>query len=294
MVCIGSWGPVHEHRRNLMRKASVCLVVLGLIALSLPAVSTAAEPTVAITKFTVKAVPIPKPGGGTWPHTGNILGAGAAVEVEYEFSGEGYGSTAQNPKGGIAPISQVNVYLDAGAKLHPQAVGHCVEATLRNIGPSGCPASSIASAPGSALGEVTFGTERVPEEAELRAFFAEGGFLNFYVAGHSPVSLEIVSSGHWVNSGQKPYGLELETLVPAIATVPGAPLASPKTINIKSGAAIKKGKSIISYGYLPKKCPRGGFPVKTEIIFGGSFGGEREFGIPAQTATAAYKAPCPK
>jgi len=275
-----------------MRKASVCLVVLGLIALSLPAVSTAAEPTVAITKFTVKAVPIPKPGGGTWPHTGNILGAGAAVEVEYEFSGEGYGSTSQNPKGGIPPISQVNFYLDAGAKLHPQAFGHCVEATLKNIGPSGCPASSIASGVGSALGEVTFGTERVPEEAELRAFFGERGFL-FYTAGHSPVSLEIVSRGHWINSHQAPYGDELITLVPPVATVPGAPLASVKTLKLKTGAAIKKGKKLVSYGTVPTKC-KDGLPLKTEVTFGGTYGGEREFGIPAKTVTATYKAPCPK
>ena len=277
-----------------MRRASVCLVVLGLIALSLPAVSTAAEPTVAITKFTVKAVPIPKPGGGTWPHTGNILGAGAAVEVEYEFSGEGYGSTAQNPKGGIAPISQVNFYLDAGAKINAKGFGSCSAATLRNVGPTGCKTNSIASPVGHALGEVTFGSERVPEETELRAFFAPGGGLLFYTAGHSPVSLEIVSSGKYVNSGKPPYGLELETLVPPVATVPGAPLASVKSINVKVGAAIKKGKKVIPYGTLPKKCPKGGFPVKTEIIFGGSFGGEREFGIPAQTATATYKAPCPK
>jgi hypothetical protein len=275
-----------------MRKASACLVLLGLIALSLPAVSTAAEPTVAITKFTVKAVPIPKPGGGTWPHTGNILGAGAAVEVEYEFSGEGYGSTAQNPKGGIAPISQVNFYLDAGAKLHPQAFGHCIEATLKNIGPSGCPASSIASAVGSALGEVTFGTERVPEEAEVRAFVAEGGFL-FYTAGHSPVSLEVVSKGHWINSHQPPYGDELIAPVPPVATVPGAPLASVKTLKIKTGAAIKNGKKVVSYGTVPTKC-KGGLPLKTEVTFGGMYGGEREFGIPAKTVTATYKAPCPK
>jgi hypothetical protein len=82
--------------------------------------------------------------------------------------------------------------------------------------------------------------------------------------------------------------------VPAIATVPGAPLASTKTINIEVGAAIKKGKELLSYGIMPKKCAKGGFPVKTEIIFGGIFGGEREFGIPAQTASATYKAPCPK
>jgi hypothetical protein len=39
-----------------------------------------------------------------------------------------------------------------------------------------------------------------------------------------------------------PYGLEPVTQVPAIATVPGAPLASTKTINIKVGAAIKRAK----------------------------------------------------
>jgi hypothetical protein len=285
-------GPSTEE--ELMRKASVCLLVLGLIALSLPAVSTAAEPTVAITKFTVKAVPIPKAGGGTWPHTGNILGAGAAVEVEYEFTGEGYGSTAQNPKGGIAPISRVNFYLDAGAKINAKGFGSCSAATLKNVGPSGCKSNSVASPKGNALGEVTFGTERVPEEAELRAFFAPGGGLLFYAAGHSPVALEIVSSGHWVNSGKPPYGLELITQVPAIATVPGAPLASTKTINLKTGAAIKKGKKTVYYGTVPKKCPKGGFPLKTEVTFGGMYGGEREFGIPAKTVTATYKAPCPK
>ena len=91
-----------------MRRASICLAVLGLVALGLPALSSAAEPTVSITKFTAKAIPIPKPGGGTWPKTGNVLGAGSAVEAEYEITGEGYGATAANPKGGIAPISQVN------------------------------------------------------------------------------------------------------------------------------------------------------------------------------------------
>ena len=277
----------------LMRRASTCLVLLGLAVLGVPALASA-EPTAQISSFKAKAVPIPKPGGGTWPHTGNILGAGAAVEAQYTITGSGYGVTTQNPAGGIPPISQVNFYLPAGAKINANGFGSCSAATLRNVGPTGCKTNSIASPVGHALGEVTFGTERVPEETELRAFFAPGGGLLFYVAGHSPVSLEFVSSGKYVNSGKAPYGLELITQVPAIATVPGAPLASTKTINIKVGAAIKKGKKLLSYGTLPKKCPKGGFPVKTEIVFGGSFGGEREFGIPAQTATATYKAPCPK
>ena len=276
----------------LMRRASTCLALLGLAILGVPAVASAT--TAEISSFKAQAVPIPKPGGGTWPHTGNILGAGAAVEAEYQITGAGYGVTTQNPAGGIPPISQVNFFLPAGAKINSNGFGSCSAATLKNIGPSGCKSNSVASPVGHVLGEVTFGTERVPEETELRAFFAPGGGLLFYTAGHSPVSLEIVSSGKYVNSGKPPYGLELITEVPAVATVPGAPLASVRTINVKVGAAIKKGKKLLSYGYLPKKCPKGGFPVKTEIIFGGSFGGEREFGIPAQTATATYKAPCPK
>jgi hypothetical protein len=276
-----------------MRRASTCLALLGLAVLCVPAVASAA-PTAQISSFKAQAVPIPKPGGGTFPHTGNILGAGAAVQAEYTITGAGYGVTTQNPNGGIPPISQVNFFLPAGAKISSKGFGSCSEATLKNVGPSGCKTNAIASPVGHALGEVTFGTERVPEEAELRAFFSPSGGLLFYVAGHSPVSLEFVSTGKYVNSGKPPYGLELITLVPAIATVPGAPLASTKTINIKVGAAIKKGKKLLSYGTMPKKCPKGGFPVKTEIIFGGSFGGEREFGIPAQTASATYKAPCPK
>jgi len=275
-----------------MRRASIWLAALGLIALSLPAVSTAAEPTASITVFKAKVVPIPKPGGGTWPHTGNILGAGGDVEIEYVFEGSGYGASPQNPKGSIPPISQVNFYLDAGAKLHPAGFGSCTSAKLQNVGPSGCPTSSSAGAVGRVLGEVTFGTERVPEELELREFFGEGGLLS-YTAGHSPTALEIVSKGHWINSHQPPYGEELVTLVPPVATVPGAPLASVKTINLKAGAAIKKGGKLISYGTVPTKC-KGGLRVKTEVVFGGMYGGEREFGIPAKTLTATYKAPCPR
>jgi hypothetical protein len=273
-----------------MRRASTCLAMLGSLAvLGLPAVASA-SPTVT---FKAKAVPIPKPGGGTYPHTGNILGAGAAVQAEYTITGSGYGATPQNPAGGNPPLAAVNFFLPAGAKINSSGFGTCSEATLKNTGPSGCKKNAVASPKGSALGEVTFGTERVPEEASLQAFFGSNKGLLFFVNGSSPVSLEFVSTGTYVNSGQPPYGLELKTLVPAIATVPGAPLASTKTINIKVGAAIKKGKKLLSYGTLPKTCPKGGFPVKTEMIFGGSYGGEREFGIPAETTTVTYKSPCP-
>jgi hypothetical protein len=274
-----------------MRRASTCLAMIGCFAaICLPAAALGAPPTVT---FKTKVLPIPKPGGGTYPHTGNILGAGAALQAEFAIAGSGYGPTPQNPAGGIPPLAAVNFYLPAGAKINSSGFATCSEAVLKNTGPTGCKRSAVASPKGNALGEVTFGAERVPEEATLQAFFAPGKGLLFYVQGSSPVSLEFVSTGTYVNSGKPPYGLELKTTVPAIATVPGAALASTKKINVKVGAAIKKGKKLISYGTMPKKCPKGGFPVKAELIFGGSYGGEREFGIPAETVTKTYKSPCP-
>jgi hypothetical protein len=273
-----------------MRKGLAVLPLLAVLTVLCVTASAFAAPTVT---FKARAVPIPKPGGGSYPHTGNILGAGAALQAEYRISGTGYGATPQNPAGGVPPLAEVNFYLPAGVKISSKGFGACPEAVLKNTGPSGCKRNAVASPKGSALGEVTFGSERVPENASLQAFFGPGKSLFFYVDGSSPVSLEFVSAGTYVNSGQPPYGLELKAEVPAIATVPGAPLASTKTIDIKVGAAIRKGKRLISYGTMPRKCPKGGFPVKSELVFGGSYGGEREFGIPAETVTTTYKAPCP-
>jgi hypothetical protein len=273
-----------------MRRTITCFTLLAALGVLTTPTLASASPSVT---FKARAVPIPKPGGGTYPRTGNILGAGAALQAEFTISGSGYGATPQNPSGGVPPLAQVNFYLPSGAKINSHGFGICAPSTLQNVGPSGCKRSAVASPKGSALGEVTFGTERVPETASLQAFFAPGGGLSFYVDGTTPVSLEFVSSGRYVNSHKAPYGMELQTQVPAIATVPGAPLASTKTINVKVGAAIKKGKRLISYGTMPNKCPKGGFPLKAELTFGGSFGGDREFGIPAETVTATYKAPCP-
>ena len=273
-----------------MRRASTCLALLGLIALAAPALA-AAEETVSISKFTAKAVPVPGVSG-----TGNFYGKGAAVETEYEFSGSGYGVIPSNPAGGIPPLSAVNFYLPKGTKLdYKDFKTTCVTATLKNIGPSGCPRKSVASPIGSVLGEVTFGATRVPEEATLQGFFGPGNGLLFFTHGASPVSLEIVSEGHYVKSSGK-YAYEFKALVPAVASVPGAALASVKNIKVKVGAAFKKSGKTFSYGTLPKKgeCPKGGFPIKTEVFFGGMYGGEREFGIPVKEQTAEFKAPCPK
>jgi hypothetical protein len=249
--------------------------VLGLALLSLPAAASAL-PTV---KFKAQAVPIPG-----FPHTGNILGAGAAVQAEYTIESTEYG-------GFPPPIVGVNFYLPKGTKLHPSGFPSCAKEALEKVGPTGCKHGSAAGPVGHVQGIVSFGSERVEEGATLESFYSSTGGLLFFTDGHSPVSLEILSNGHYVHlNGAGGYGPELITEVPLVSTVPGADYASVKTISVKAGSAYKSHGKTIYYGRVPTKCPKGGFPIKTEVIFDANGANPP---VP-EPVTATYKAPCPR
>jgi hypothetical protein len=258
-----------------MRRASSCLAVLGLaiLALALPGAASA-TPTVT---FKAKAVPIPG-----FPHTGNIFGAGAAVEAEYNISGTEYG-------GFPPPLIHVNFYLPAGTKLHPSGFPTCNPSVLEpsGKGPKGCPKGSAAGPAGTVQGFVAFGKEIVPETASIESFYAPGGGLTFFTFGHEPVLLEILSKAHYVGASGL-FSKELIAEVPLVETVPGAQDASVKSIKVKAGSAIKKGGKTLYYGTLPTSCPKKYLPVKTELTFAGLGG------LTQQTVTAEYKAPCPR
>jgi hypothetical protein len=263
-----------ERGENLMRRASTCLAVLGFALLALPGAASAV-PTV---KFKATAVPIPG-----FPGTGNIAGAGSAVQAEYQIEGNEYA-------GSPPPIIGVNFYLPKGTKLHPSGFPTCAKPTLEQFGPVKCPKGSAAGPIGKVQGFVTFGNERVEETIELSSYYAPGGGFFFFANGHTPVSLEILSSGHYVNlGGAGGFGPELLTEVPLVASVPGAPYASVKTITVKAGSAYKKGKNTIYYGRVPTGKCSGGLLIKTEVIFA-------ENGEPSKpiTVPASYKAPCPR
>jgi hypothetical protein len=259
----------------MIRRTVPMLACLAVMALGLPAIAQAA-PSVSVH---AKIVPIPvNPASSkskNYPKTGNILGAGAAVETMITISGTEYG-------GFPLPLTGANVYLPAGTKLHPQGFATCSQAILESHEIQKCPKKSIASPLGEVLGVVSFGGTRVDEKATVQAFFTAGGGLAFFTEGRSPASLEVLSTGRFTTS-PKPFGPTLRAEVPLVTTVPEAPYASVESIKIKVGAAYMKGKKLISYGYVPSKCPKGGFPAKTELTF---LGGE--------TSTTTIKVPCPK
>jgi hypothetical protein len=248
---------------------------LALSAPGLPAVASA-QPSVTIK---AKIVPIPiepsSPNSPTYPNTGNILGAGAALEATLDISGTEYG-------GYPSPVTKVVVELPASVKLHTQGFATCPAAILESHEVQKCPKHSVAGPPGEVLGVVSFGGTRVEEKATVQAYFAPGGKLAFFTEGRSPASIEVLAIGSF-STAAKPFGPKLTVPVPLVETVPGAPYASVLSIKGKVGAAFKRGKKLISYGTVPKKCPKGGFKGKVEITF-----------LSGETVTVNPTVPCPK
>jgi hypothetical protein len=251
--------------------ANLSFVVLGLPALA------AATPTTAA--LTLKIVPIPvNPSIANSPvyqGTGDILGAGAAVEGELKISGTEYG-------GFPPPLTHVTFFAPAGTKLHPQGFATCPDATLESHEVSRCPKRSIASPVGSVSGVVSFGGTRVHETLTLQVFFAPGGEIAFYAEGRSPAVIEILGEGSFTNSGGI-FGPEFNAVVPLVETVPEAPYGVVESVRLKVGAAFKQGKQLISYVSLPQKCAKGGFPVRVELKF-----------LIGEPVTINTRIPCPK
>ncbi len=275
-----------------MRRASTCLAVLGLALLSVPAAASAA-PTVT---YKVTAIPIPG-----YPHTGNIAGAGAAALFEFTIKGTEY------DEGHPAPLIGVNVTFPKGTALHPSGFKTCSKASLEKlgekaVGSASCPKQSELTFPISApqpespsiilpkesyaLGVVRFGKEVTEEKSRVLGFFAPGGNLVFFSKGVTPAAFEILSPGT-VSIGSTP---KTNTTVPLVETVPGAADASVEKIIVYAGSAYKKGGKTVYYGTMPKKCPKGGYPVKAELTFAKISALPAD--EPGEKVTANYKAPC--
>jgi hypothetical protein len=261
----------------MMRRVSTLIAMAGLAVLGLsavlPGVATA-RPTVT---FKAVAVPIPiepaNPHSKTYPGTGDIYGAGAAIEAEFTIHGTEY--AAEYGVGSPSPITQVKVYLPNGTKLHPQGFAVCSKAILESENEV-CPKKSYAGPVGEARGHLSFGGTRVEETLSVQPYFRAGGGLVFFVYGKTPALVELTPEGTL-------SGDVFTTNVPLVEGPPGSADGSAEFIKVKVGAARKHGKKLISYGTMPKTCPKGGFPVKAEIMF-----------LSGETVTASYKAPCPK
>ncbi len=209
-----------------------------------------------------------------FPHTGNIFGAGAAVEAEYTIEGHEYG-------GFPPPLEHVNFYLPAGAKLHPERLPDVpgVDAPEpAGQGPKACPKGSAAGPEGAVEGFVAFGKEVVPEPATIESFYAARRRAEFFTFGHEPVCWK--SSRRPLHEPRAAlYSKKLEAEVPLVETVPGAQDASVKFIKVKAGSALQEERQSDLLRHdaqqVPEKLPAG--QVRTDV--------RRLGGLPEQTVT---------
>jgi hypothetical protein len=257
-----------------LRRLSLALCI-GIATLAVPSTALAAP----LVTVKAKIVPIPiepsKPNSPTYPGTGDILGAGAALEATLTISGTEYG-------GYPSPITQVVVELPSGTKLHQAGFATCPMSVLESHEVQLCPKKSYAGPPGEALGEVSFGGTRVQEKTTVQAFFAPENKLAFYTEGREPAVLEVLAIGSF-STALPPFGPKVTVPVPLVLTVPGAPYASVMSIKGKIGAAYMQGKKLISYGTVPKTCPKGGFTGRVELTF-----------LSGEKVTVDPTVPCPK
>jgi hypothetical protein len=249
-----------------MRRASMYAVLIVLVVLGLPALASAATVT------GVKAAIKPIPG---FPETGNILGAGAEVEVEGKLEG--------NELVGGLPLQtrKLVLYFPAGTKIDPTGFPTCTVAKLEEVGPEGCPKQSrIADGTVGVADQIGAG-EATREEGALEVYAAPGNGVVAYANAAAPISAQIIIPAHW-GTAPAPYGPKLTFEIPLVDSVPGALPVSGTSLHVKAGAAIRKGGKTYYYGRVPAKCPKGGFPGKGEVTLEGG-----------QNIVTELKVPCP-
>jgi len=192
------------------------------------------------------------------------------------------------------PVTGFTVKGPAGLGIDTAGTRTCNAAKLEAQGPSACPPESKAGF-GGGMGALKLGSEIIEEPFTLDFFLGDNTpghiVLLLYVNAVSPVSVQLVFSADVVNE-PKPYGLGFSVNVPPIHSVPGATdatdLSTFITLGAKNVAYFKKvhGKRKLFHvkGILvPKKCPKGGFPVASQFSF--------EDG---STVTTKSTIPCPR
>jgi len=254
----GAAGALGALRGRALR-AAAWQTTLGLFFFGL-GTSASATPTTA--SLHVKVVPIPVnqrvASGPSYPHTGNVLGEGAAFEGELQIHGDEYG-------GFPPPLTGVEIFVPSGFELHPQGFPICPQPVLESHEVANCPKLSQL-ATGSASGVVSFGASRVHETLSLQGFFAAGGRLAYYAEGTSPSLIEILEFGTVTGAGGV-FGHKYTAPVPLVTTVPEAPYAVVLSIHLRIGAAYRQGTRVIPYVTLPTRCPKSGLPTRVRLSF---------------------------
>lgn len=195
-----------------------------------------------------------------------------------------------------APLRSVVLSLPPGIGFARTSLGlePCQQATLVDLGPEGCPADSLIGQ-GTAFAEVLAESE-VEETASVFVLIGpeDGEAMNvlFFVDGKSPVNREVILSGALLFARSESSSATLSIKAPLLRAWPGGPeigvvrfrstigpagLTYYRRIDGKTVAFKPRGLT------LPRRCPRGGFPVSAKFAWWGL----------AETASVTTHVRCP-
>jgi hypothetical protein len=215
------------------------------------------------------------------------LGAGTTIDFGFKIAA----SHGRTPP----PLTALDLLYPVNIGLINSGLGlaTCSPATLEVLGPAGCPPDSLMGH-GTALVEIPIGPEIVHETGDITTWLApvqEGHLaLLFYADGQIPIDAGLIFTSQILEAAP-PYGGSLDTTIPIIPSLPGAPDAAVVQMHATLGSAgityytRARGKRISYHPdglRLPHTCPHGGFPFAASFAFGN--------GTHTQALT---KVPCP-
>jgi hypothetical protein len=154
----------------------------------------------------------------------------------------------------------------------------CTPTILEEVGPEGCPRNSLVGH-GDAIVEIPIGPEIIRETGQITTWMGpvSNGHVSllFYAEGHTPVSAELIFTGTILEAGA-PFGGQLDTSIPVIPSLPGAPNAAVIEMHATIGP-----QNVTYFRHthgkltpyqpeglrLPHTCPHGGFPFAATFAF---------------------------
>lgn len=204
------------------------------------------------------------------------------------------------PPASQMPLTNLSVLLPSELGFATSGLGleNCFLSRLEEWGPGGCPVDALMGR-GTATAEIPLEGEMLAESAQIEVFSApvRNGHLALWVYANarSPVSAELVFPATVVPAAP-PYGEAIDTRVPLVPSVPGAPDVAVTRFQMALGTT---GSGLDRFAYyrtvrgrrvaytpngllLPPSCPHGGFPFEARFTFEDQ-----------STATARTRVPCP-
>jgi hypothetical protein len=254
-----------------MRRHAGVLLMVALLGAACPASAATAQGTQAGVAFV--------------PYR---LGASTTVVISFRLGGARQAT--------LSPLTSVEMRLPEGlsAGLNGLGLATCSAATLRLDGPGGCPVDALMGR-GSATVGVPLGGETVTEQVAMTIVMAPAvqahTTLLFYVSGATPVISQLVFQGSLLG-GSPPFGAQLNTAIPLVTGLPGAPDVAVTGMRAEIGPKDleyhkRVGGHTITYspeGFgLPRSCPRAGFRFAATFKFANGAEESTSSNIPCPT-----------